>query len=173
MHERLRIELEQWSSLAVIDFESSANHLLISIINTIFLERAAAHARHHRLDIRAHQVKHREHFEILIDMLRLIHIARNAVEHQQVNIRLVDRQHRLRVHVLSPHLNREFIRHQLAARGVLHKTLAEIRSHVERAKHIAAGKVIEARNLAEDLALRALTSAWSAKEQNGFVASRW
>ena len=38
---------------------------------------------------------------------------------------------------------------------------------------IAAGKVIEARNLAEDLALRALTSAWSAKEQNGFVASRW
>ena len=72
-----------------------------------------------------------KHFKVLFKMLRLIHIAGNAIEHKDVNVGLVDAQHGLCVHVLSPHLDREFVRDKFAARGVRDELFAEVAPHIE------------------------------------------
>ena len=172
VHDLVRIARKHRARLAIVDLEALADHLLIGVVDAVLLERAAAHAHHHRLDVGAHEVEHGEHLEMLLERLRLHDIARDPVEHQQVDIRLVDRQHGLRVHVLAPHLDRELVRHKLAARRVRHELGAKLRRHVERAENIAAGKVEEPRDLAEDLALRALAGAWGTEEKDRLESSR-
>ena len=172
VHDLARVAREHRPRLALVDLEPLADHLLVGVVDAVLLERAAAHARHHRLDVGAHEVQHGEHLEMLLERLRLRDIARNAVEHQQVDIRLVDREHRLGLHVLAPHLDRELVGNELAARRVGHELLAEVRRHVERPEDIAAGEVEEARHLAEDLALRALAGAGSAEKEDGLESPR-
>ena len=130
-HNRLRIEVEHRPRLVVIDLETLADDFFVGVVDAVFLERAAAHARHHRLDVGALEMQHREDLEMLVEMLGLVDIAGNAVKNQQIDIGLVDRKHRLRVHVLPPHFDGESVGHQFAARRVGHEFLSELRRHVE------------------------------------------
>jgi hypothetical protein len=69
------------------------------------------------------------------------------------------------LHVGIPELHGHVIRHELTTAGVFDEFLPQRRAGVERAKHIAAGEVMKARDGAEHLALRAFAAARSAKDE--------
>lgn len=72
--------------------------------------------------------------------------------------------------VLLPHSDGEFIRNQFTLGAALQELFAERASHVERAKHIAASQVIEARDMPQNLSLRSLADAGRSEEEDGLVS---
>src|SRR5437773_1304873 len=74
-----------------------------------------------------------------------------------------------RVDRLSPQLNRDLVRHELAFAGIFKKGLADFCARVDRAEYIAAGAMIKARNRAEGFSLRALAASRRAKKDKRVV----
>ena len=91
----------------------------------------------------ADEVDDQEHIEVLVQQLGLVHVARDAIQHQQVCIRLVLAQDRAGPHVLVPHLNRDVVGHQQPLGGVLHEGLAQLGGRVEGAEDLTAGEVVQ------------------------------
>src|SRR6266853_816234 len=114
-------------------------------------------------------MKHALHVDHLAHDLRLVHAARNAVEHQRIELGLET----VRAHHVAeprqPELHRDLVGHQLAAARIFEKGLADRRARVELAKHIAARAMKESRNLAEDFSLRAFAAAGRAEDEVSVV----
>ena len=83
---------------------------------------------------------------------------------------LVDTQDRLRVDVLLPHGNGQFVGNQFSSGTALQELLAEVAGHIKRAEHVATGQVVEAGDMPENLALRSLADAGCPEEQDGLVS---
>ena len=111
-----------------------------------------------------------EYFQVGVERHGLPGTARDAIKYQQVLLGLVDAQDRLRVDVLLPHGNGQFVGHQFSSGAALQELFAEGAGHIKRAEHIAAGQVVEAGDMPENLALRSLADAGCPEEQDGLVS---
>jgi hypothetical protein len=115
-------------------------------------------------------MKHFSYVDHFLHDLGLSDITRNAVEHQRVNVwfKLV----RLygRVDCLSPELDRDIIRHELAFARVIQKRFTDLGARVDGAEYVAAGAVIKAWNRAKGFALRSFAAARRAKEDERVVS---
>ena len=109
------------------------------------------------------------HVDHLIHDLRLADIARNAVEHENVDIGFkfvcIDRG----IDPRLPELDRDFIGHEFAFARVFEKSAADLGARIDRAKDIAAGAMKEARDGAERAALSAFAAAGRAEKEIGGV----
>jgi hypothetical protein len=109
--------------------------------------------------------------EDLVDIEELGHhfglrdVPRDAVEHQEIDVRLVDVGIAPIVDLGLPQLDRELVGHQFAAARVVDKALAEGGAGVQRAEDIATGTVEEARDGTEDLPLGSLARARRAEDE--------
>ena len=90
------------------------------------------------------------------EQLRLENVPGDAIENEEVDIRLVVVEDRTRVHVLLPQLDGDVVGHEISARGVLADLLTELGVDVDGAENVPAGEVKETRDRAEDLALGSL-----------------
>src|SRR5262249_28667125 len=119
--------------------------------------------------VRTYEVDHLDHLDRVLEQLGLLHVARDAVEHEQLSLgmELIDHFHPL--DVVLPHVHRELIRHQLAAAGVFPEDPAHLALEVQRAKDVAGGTVVKTRDRGNDLSLRSLARAGRAKEEDALV----
>src|SRR5207302_9841045 len=97
--------------------------------------------------------------------LCLLDVARDAVEHERVNVRLECMRADGVIDARFPKLHGDLGGHELAFAGIFQKGLADGRARVNRAKDIAARAVEKTRNGAKDFALRAFAAARRAKDE--------
>ena len=72
-----------------------------------------------------------------------------------------------------PQLDRDLVRNEFAAAGVIEKLAAQGRAQVERAENIAAREVVIAWDRAERAALRAFADTWSPEKEVCLVFVHW
>src|SRR5215831_18826439 len=100
----------------------------------------------------------------------LANVSWNPIQYQSVDVRLeLVRFHR-RIYCLSPQFHCDVVRNELALARVFEESFADLCSRVDRAKYVATGAMIKARNRPERFALRALAAAWCAKKDKGVVS---
>jgi hypothetical protein len=179
LHRRLRtvdltdnpgVVLNQRSSLPFVSFDSVRNDVIAGIVVTIILQGTLAHASRKFITIRTSQMEDPMHFEIAVKNLRLARIARNAVEKQNIDIRLVDIRLDPVVELGLPQIDCELVGHQFPLAGVVDEALPQFRASVERSEDVATGAVIKARHGSQDLPLGSLTCARCSDEEDGGVA---
>ena len=165
-----RVVIQDGCGFIFVHLKASTNDFLIGVIKAILFQGAPPHAHDHGVYITAHQMDDIQHFQVGVERHGLPGTARDAIKYQQVLLGFVDTQDRLRVDILLPHRNGEFVGHQLSAGAALQELLAEVAGHIKRAEHIAAGQVVEAGDMPENLALRSLAYAGCPEEQDGLVS---
>src|SRR5439155_22194697 len=115
------------------------------------------------------QMNDLEDIQRILQQLRLLHVARNAVENKNFagRMELVDHFHSL--DVLLPELHGKFVGHELATRRIFPGDPAHFRAQIQAAENVAAGRVKESGNGPQNLALSALAAARSAEKEHGFI----
>src|SRR5205807_4428062 len=109
------------------------------------------------------------HINQLSHDLGLVHISRNAVEHENVDIRLefvaidggVDR--------FFPEFDRDVVRNELTFARIFQKRLPDFGARIYGPKDVAARAMIEARDRSERLALGPFAAAGRAKQNKRAV----
>ena len=157
-------------SFVFVHLKASTNDLLIGVIKAILFQGAPPHTHDHGVYITAHQMDDIQHFQVGVERHGLPGTARDAIKYQQVLLGLVDTQDRLRVDVLLPHGNGQFVGDQFSSGAALQELFAQGAGHIKRAEHIATGQVVEAGDMPENLALRSLADAGCPEEQDGLVS---
>src|ERR1043165_9194225 len=109
------------------------------------------------------------HVDQLIHDFRLADVPRNAVEYEDVDVRLEFVRFHGRIDGRLPELNGDVVRNELASAGIFEKRLTDPGARVHRAKNIAARTMKKARNTAEGAALCSFAAAGRAKEKIGLV----
>ena len=165
-----RVVIQDGCGFVFVHLKASTNDLLIGVIKAILFQCAPPHAHDHGVYITAHQMDDVQHFQVGVERHGLPGTARDAIKYQQVLLGLVDTQDRLRVDVLLPHGNGQFVGDQFSSGTALQELFAQVAGHIKRAKHIATGQVVEAGDMPENLALRSLAYAGCSEEQDGLVS---
>ena len=115
-------------------------------------------------------MKHFFYIDHFLHDFRLPDIAWNPVEHECIDVWLkIVRLYR-RIDRLSPKLDCDLVRHELASARVFKERFAYLRARVDRAEYIAAGAMIKARDRAQCLALRTFAAAGRAKEDKRVIS---
>ena len=109
-----------------------------------------------------------DHF---IHDLGLADIARNAVEHEDVDIWLEFVRIDCGVDPGLPKLDRDIVRHEFAAAGIFKKGAADLGARVERAKDVATGAMKKARDGAERTTLGAFAAAGRRRKEGRWCIS--
>ena len=161
----IRVEFKNRLGLRFVGGDPLLDDAVGSIVHAVVLERALAHPAGQFLAIRTGEVEDLVDLQEVGDHLGLRDIARNAVEYQKVDVRLVNVGVAPVVDLGFPQLDGQFIRHQIAAAGIMDEALADGGAGVERAEDIAAGAVEEARDGPEDFPLGALARTRRAEDQ--------
>ena len=164
------VVIQDGCSFVFVHLKASTNDLLIGVVKAILLQGAPPHAHDHGVHITTHQMDDVQDFQIRVKGHGLPGTARDAIKDQQVLLGLVDTQDRLRVDVLLPHGNGQFVGDQLSSGAALQELFAEVAGHIKRTEHVATGQVVEAGDMPENLALRSLADAGCPEEQDGLVS---
>src|SRR4030095_8615678 len=98
--------------------------------------------------------------------LRLARVARNSIEHQVIDIGLEGVRADMIANPHFPKLNRQVVRHELAAGRVIDELLPERCTGIQSPENIAARAMKEPRNRPQDLSLSALAAARSAENED-------
>jgi hypothetical protein len=101
--------------------------------------------------------------------LGLVAVARNAVEHEEIDVGFESVGLHHFVDLRRPEADADVVRHELAFARIVKEGLAEFGPHIYRAKDIAAGAMIKAGDGAENFALGSFAGSRSAEEKEGFV----
>src|SRR5437868_11006964 len=113
------------------------------------------------------------HVNHLLHDLCLIHVPRNAIQHQSVDIWLkfvsIDRG----INRFLPKLDRNLVGNELAFTRVLEEGFAYGCPGIDRAKDIAAGAVEKARDTAQSFALCAFAASGRTEEDERLVFHHW
>src|SRR5207244_11254901 len=111
----------------------------------------------------AGEVENFFHFDQLAHDFGLIHISRNPVEHENVDVRLelvgVDRG----IDRFFPKFDRNVVRNELAFAGVFEKRFTDFAAGVDGAKHVSAWAMKKSRDRAKRLALSPFAAPRRAK----------
>ena len=124
-HELLRIVIQDRFGLRLVGGDALVDHLVARVVDTVVLERALAHPAGEFVAVRAGKMEDLMDLEILGEHFRLADIARDAVEHEKIDVRLVDVGVAPVVDLGLPEVDRELVRHQFAAARILDELLAE------------------------------------------------
>ena len=121
------------------------------------------------------------HVDHLLHDFRLAYVPRDAVEHENVDVRFEFVRVHGRINRFFPEFDRNFIRYELAFAGVVQKCFAHFRARVDGTENVAARAMIKARDAAKCFALRAFATTRRAEEdervvsyeQNSFIPQMW
>lgn len=80
----LRVMRKHRRGFLFIHLESPADDFFIRVIVAVLHPRPSLHASDHFIQIQTAQMNDLQHVDVLIERLRLLHAARNAVENEQV-----------------------------------------------------------------------------------------
>src|SRR5581483_7815738 len=169
VHEALAVELQHRLGFALVGFEAVLDDREIGVIEAVLAERAALEALHQLVHVGAVEINDRADVKGVIEHLRLMDIAGNAVEDERVllGMKVMGLDHV--IDELAPELDGGFVGDELAAAGVFDENPADRALDREIAEDIATRAVKEIGDVAQDSALRALAGPGSAKQENGTI----
>src|SRR4029077_14831114 len=151
--------------------ETALDDRFVGIVETVIFKGALLQSRKQRVAIWAGEVENFLHVDHLFHDLRLTYVPRDAIEHEDIDVRFeFVRVHR-RIDRFFPEFHGNLIRHELAFTGVFQKCFAHFGARVDGAKHVAAWAMIKTRDAAERFALRALAAAGRAEENERVVSN--
>ena len=165
----LGVVVEDGLRLRFVDADALLDDFLLGIIEAIVLERALPQTAGQFGAVWAAEMKDLQHFDVLLHELSLLHVARDAVQNQEIDVRLELVSAYAVMDAGAPQLDGDLIRHQLAAARIGHKLLPQLCAGVERAEDVAASHVMKARDSPHDQPLRALAAARRAEDEEGAV----
>ena len=124
------------------------------------------------IDQSAAQVKNADHVQRILQHLRLGNVARDAVQHQRVLLRMKPARLGIGIDKITPKLNRGLVRHQFTSAGILQKNLSDGAVVLEAAKYFAASAVEKIGDTAQDFALSPFSGSRRAEQQHSAVFHR-
>jgi len=148
----------------VIDFKSASGDILVGIIDPVFQRGPAADSLNHCLLVIADEVQQQFDVDVLFEHLALVHVARDAVEDQQVVFRIETAGGPLCFEPVQEYTNRDVIRGQLPASAVFPDDLAVGGMGIQLPKNNAAGKVIKPGNDRQDVPLCSFPRSGNAED---------
>ena len=148
----------------MVDLEAAANDPLVGVIWTTLLICTLLHSLNQCILVIADEMDDTQHLDVLLENLDLLDTAWNAIEQQQIGIRLVLIGVDETLDVLLPEEAGQFVWNEKTLSRVLEKFLTKSGLAIEPAEHVASGKMNEAGHGYEDLALGSLADTWLAKE---------
>lgn len=164
------IVVDQLSCAFLVGSNASMDDVVAGIIQPALFERPLADAYHEFASIWTGKMEKLKNVDMLLQQLSLFNIARDPIEHQDVNVRLEHVQHGPGVNLLLEIANRELIGDESSRSGIGNKLLPDGCPRIHGAKGVTHGEMIESRNGAEDCALCAFATAGSTEENEGFIA---
>ena len=159
--------LENGFRLRLVGGETVLDDGLVGVVEAVVLQGTFAQAAGQLGAVGAGEMKHAQHFDVLLHVLGLLHVARDAVQHEEVDLRLEHVGIDALLDVLAPEFHGHVVRDEFAAAGVLDKFLPKRRPRVQGPEHISAGQVMKARDGSQNLALGAFAAAWGAEDEKG------
>lgn len=169
MHQLLAVKTENWARLLFVHFEPMPDDVKVGVVQTVFLESATLESVNERIKIGAVQVKDCLHIQQAVEHLSLMQIAGDAVQHEDIGLRMETSSALGVLDKIPPQLHGRLIGHELAATGVFDEHFGQRIRRAQGAEDIATRAVKEMRDGAENLALGAFACAGRAEEEDGFV----
>jgi hypothetical protein len=105
------------------------------------------------------------HVELGTEDLGLVAIAGDAVEHEEIDVGLESTGVDHRVDLRRPEADADVVWDELALARIMKEGFAEVGTHIDRAKDIAAGAMIKAGDGAENFALGSFAGSRSTEEK--------
>jgi hypothetical protein len=161
------IKIEHGFGLGLVGGEAALDDGVAGVVEAVVFEGALAEAAGEFGAVWAGEVEELEDVDVVGHVFGLLAIAGDAVEHEEIDLGFEDVGFNAVFDVGLPELDGEVVWHELAAAGVFDELLAEGCAGVEGAKDIAAGEVMEAGDVAEDLTLGAFAAAGGAEDEEG------
>src|SRR5437773_8666613 len=158
-----------------VNVEPLLDDLFIGVIEAIVFQRALFQPAEQRFAVWAGEMKNFFHVDELPHDLGLIHIPRNAVEHEDVDVRFeFVRVHR-GIDRFFPKFDSNVVWNELAFARVFQKRFPDFCARIDRTKHLAARTMIKALNGTERFALGPFPAAGRTKqdERAVFHESEW
>ncbi len=145
--------------------EPALNDLLIRVVEPIVFKGALFQAVKKRFPVWTREMENFLHIDQLIHDFGLADIPRDAVEHENIDVRFelmcvdggVDR--------FLPEFDSDVIRHELTSAGVFQKRLADFRARVDGTEYIAARAMKKTWNRSQGFTLCAFTTAGRAEKK--------
>src|ERR1035437_5200806 len=163
MHEPAAIKLQHGLGFLLVGLETFADDAEVRVVEAVFLERAALDAVDQVFLVGALEIKNASDINRVAESFRLARVARDAVKHERVLVRMKTADLLGGINELPPQLDGLVVRHQLAAAGIINENLPERAVPAQVAEDFAARAVEKIRDDAEDFSLRALAHARRAK----------
>ena len=153
----------------IVGCQAVADDLLVGIVETIVTQSPLLEPCHELVAIRAGEVEDTPHVDVALHEFRLGHVPGNPVEDEEIAVGLelpgldgpVDR--------LVPEFHGHLVGNEKPLAGVLQKLGTERAGGVKRPEDITAGAMVEAGDLAENLALGPLSTSGGPEDQDGAV----
>ena len=156
--------IEHRFGFLIVDLEAALDDIGIDVVQSVFLQGASLQAVEDLGFVGAEEMEDAVDIEAGAEDFRLVDVAGNAVEHEEVDVGLEASGFFHRLDLLRPEFDGDVVGNELAFAGIFQKSLAQGRADIDGAKDVAAGAVKEAGNGADDFALSAFTGTWSPKE---------
>ncbi len=163
----LGVVVQNGFALLFVGANPLLDHFVVRVIKPVVLERALAQTTRPKFGtVRAAQVKHLQHLNVLLHVLGLLHIPRNAVQHEKIDVRLETVGLVLVVDVGAPQFHRGLILAPSWPRlEKATKLLSKRGSGVQGPEHITASHVVKARDRSQHFTLCPLPAAGRAEHQ--------
>ena len=169
MHELWPVEIEHRPGFVFVGFETLLDDFQVGVIQPVLAERAALEPLGHLAQVGAVQVEDGFDIQGVVEHLRLVDTARDAVEHERVQFRLELAVVGAGFNVFAPQRDGRLVRHEMALAGILDERAPDGVVDAQVAERVAAREVKQVGNRAQDFPLRALAGAGRAEEQDGAV----
>ena len=144
------------SGFVLINLESCLDGLEVCIVEPVFAQRSGLKPLDHDVEVATVKVEDASDVDSFLEQLSLVDVSRNAIEQHGIRAGIELAVADAVVHVVSPQLDRRFVRHEVAVRGVVEEQLAKRVLDAQIPKQITAGNVEVVWDSAENLTLRAL-----------------
>jgi hypothetical protein len=161
--------LEHGLGFLFVGTEPARDDLVVDVVEAVVLERAALQAVVNLGLVGAGEMEHPADVDFGAENLGLVAIARDAIEHEEIDVGLETARTHHAVDLRGPESDADVVGHELASAGVFDKSLAEGRSYIHGAENVATGAVIKTGNRSNDFALGSFARPRCAEEKEGFV----
>ena len=165
----LSVKIQHGPGFFFVDFQAFTDHVEIRVVEAVVLEGAPLHARDEIFLFPGREVKNSDDVERVAQHFRLMHVARNAVEHERVGVGMKPSHLFAGVDDLAPQINGRLVWHERSLAGVFDENFSEFAVGTQVAENVAARAMEKIRDGAERAAMRAFAGAGSAKHEDGSV----
>ena len=163
------VEIEDGLRFLLVSPEPAFDDLFVDVVEPVVFKGPALQTVIDLGFVGAGEMENAAHIELGAENLGLVAIARDAVEHEEIDVGLESIGLHHLVDLCRPEADADVVRHELAFARIGKKGLAELGAHIDRAKDIAAGAMIKAGDGAENFALSSFAGSRRAEEKKGFV----